>query len=86
MPLGRLLGPSQAVFDGIEAPKPQNAKGVVKVFTNAGFRYLEALDGPLGRILVPLGPIWSRKGSQNGPKSGPNTGPKDDPKNDPQNT
>ena len=31
-----------------------------KVFANTGFRYFEALDGPLGPILAPLEPIWSQ--------------------------
>ena len=37
----------------------------MKFFVNAGFRYFEALGGPLGPILAPLGPIWSQEGSQN---------------------
>jgi hypothetical protein len=36
-----------------------------KVFANAGFRYFGALDGPLGLILAPLGPIWSQNDLQN---------------------
>ena len=36
-----------------------------KVFANVGFRYFGALDGPLGPILAPLGPIWSQNSSQN---------------------
>ena len=37
-----------------------------KVFANVGFRYFEALDGPLGPILALLGPVWSQNASQNG--------------------
>ena len=39
---------------------------VFMVFANAGFRYFEALHGPLGPILAPLGPIWSQNELQNG--------------------
>ena len=46
-------------------PKNLEKPLVFKVFVNAGFRYFEALGGPLGPILAPLGPIWSQEGSQN---------------------
>ena len=36
------------------------------MFANAGFLFFEALDGPLGLILAPLGWIWSQNRSQNG--------------------
>ena len=36
-----------------------------KVFANAGFRYVQALDVPLGPIVAPLGPIWSQNELQN---------------------
>ena len=41
-----------------------------KVFGVVGFRYFGVLDGPLGLILAPLGPIWSQNGSQNGSPDG----------------
>ena len=43
-----------------------------KVFAVVRFRYFGALDGPLGPILAPLGPIWSQNGSQMGPQMAPN--------------
>ena len=42
-----------------------------KVFANVGFRYFGALDGLLGPILAPLGPVWSQNGSQKGVPMGP---------------
>ena len=41
-----------------------------KVFANSGFRCFGALDGPLGPILAPLGPIWFQNASQNGFQNG----------------
>jgi len=38
-------------------PKNLKHKLLFKVFANTGFRYSEVLDGLLGLILVPLGPI-----------------------------
>ena len=65
MPLGKLLGPSDAVLDGLGPPKTLKNKCFLKVFANAGFRYVQALDGRLGPILAPLGPIWSQNDLQN---------------------
>ena len=42
-------------------PKTLNTY-VFKVFANAGFPFFETVDGPLGPILVPLGPIRSQNG------------------------
>jgi len=67
VPLGSLLGPSQAVLEGFGPPKIERTN--FKVFAIAGFRYFEALDGPFGLILAPLGPIWSKMGPHNGPKN-----------------
>ena len=60
MPLGSLLRPSEAVLDSLGPQKHTKNNTFLEVFANAGFRYFEALDGPLGRILAPLGPIWSQ--------------------------
>ena len=64
-----------------EAFGPQKPKKTLffKVFANAGFWVLEALNGPLGLILAPswadLVPKWSPKCppklSKNGPKNDP---------------
>ena len=47
-------------------PKNLGKPSVFKVFANACFRHIQALDGPLGPILAPLGPIWSQNDLQNG--------------------
>ena len=52
-------------MEGLGPPKTLKNRWFLKVFVNAGFRYFEALGGPLGPILAPLGPIWCQKGSQN---------------------
>ena len=57
MPLGRLLGTSKAVLDGLGPPKSQKTNMFFIVFANVGFRYFGGLDGPLGPILAPLGPV-----------------------------
>ena len=85
MPLGCLLGPSEAVLDGLGPPKTFNNRGFFKVFANAGFRDFEALDGPLGAHLGPswadLVPKWVPKWPQKLSKQCPKTDPKNDPKN-----
>ena len=53
-------------MEGLGPPKTLKNIWFFKVFANAGFRYFEALDGPLGPILAPLGPIWSQNDLQNG--------------------
>ena len=52
-------------MEGLGPPKTLKNIWFSKVFANAGFRYFGALDGPLGLILAPLGPIWSQNGTQN---------------------
>ena len=39
-------------------------------FLEIDFSFFGTLDGPLGLILAPLGPIWSQNGSQNGSPDG----------------
>ena len=51
-------------------PKNLEKQMFFKVFDVVGFRYFGALDGPLGPILAPLGPIWSQNNSQNGSPDG----------------
>ena len=57
-------------MEGLGTPKTLKKQWFFNVFANAGFRYFEALDGPLGFILAPLGPIWSQNESQNGSQNG----------------
>ena len=57
-------------MEGLGPPKTLKNQWFFKVFANSGFRYFEALDGPLGPILAPLGPIWSQNASQNGSQNG----------------
>ena len=64
-----LLGSSEAVVDSPGTQKTLKNNWFFKVFANAGFRYVQALEGPLG-------PIWSKMGPQNGPQSGPKSAPK----------
>ena len=63
-------------MEGLGPPKTLKNKLFFKVFANVGFRYFGALDGPLGPILAPLGPIWSQNGSQNGSPDGSKSTPK----------
>ena len=65
-PLGSLLGSSDAVLESLGPPKSWKKTWFFQVFANAGFRYFEALDVPLGPILASLGPIWSQNRSKNG--------------------
>ena len=65
MPLRSLLGPSEAVLEGLGTPKTLKNQWFFKVSAVVRFRYFGALDVPLGLILAPLGPIWSQAGSQN---------------------
>ena len=53
MPLGSRLGPPKALLGGLWTPKNLKKTMVFKVFANAGFWVLEALNGPLGLILAP---------------------------------
>ena len=46
--------------------------GKITFFENAAFRYFEALEDLLGRMLALLGSFWL----QNGPRNGPGTCPK----------
>ena len=65
MPLGRLLGLPEALFDGLWTPKTLKTPRFFKVFENAAFWLFEALDGPLGLILLSswadLVPNWAPK-------------------------
>ena len=63
--LGSLLGPSEAVLEGFGTPNALKNIWSFKVFAVVRFRHFGALDNPLGPILAPLGPIWSRNGFQN---------------------
>ncbi len=84
MPLGRLLGTSKAVLDGLGPPKSKKNEMTFIVFANVGFRYFGGLDGPLGPILAPLGtvlgPIWPPKVVQKWTKNCPKICPKLDQK------
>ena len=63
-------------MEGLGPPKALKKQLFFRVFANVGFRYFGALDGPLGPILAPLGPIWSQNGSQNGSPDGSKSTPK----------
>ena len=63
--LGAFLGLQRLSCKALDPPTTLKNQWFFKVFVNAGFRYFEALGGPLGPILAPLGPIWSQEGSQN---------------------
>ena len=56
MPLGNLLGPSDAVLDGLGPPKTLENLKFFKVFANACFRYFAPLNWPLG---THLGTSWA---------------------------
>ena len=81
--LGAFLGLQRLSWTALD-PKNLKNQQFFKVFANAGFWVLEALNGPLGLILAPswadLVPKWSPKWPPKWSKSGP----KNDPKNDPQ--
>ena len=57
-------------MEGLGPPKTLQNQWFFKVFGVVGFPYFGALDGHLGVILAPLGPIWSQNGSQNGCPNG----------------
>ena len=71
MPLGRLLGPFEALLGGLKSEKMPTVQRENHFFINTGFWLFEAPNGPLGLILVPLGQIWSQNGFQHGSKSAP---------------
>ena len=52
-------------MEGLGTLKILKNKWSLMVFVVVGFRYFGALDGPLGLILAPLGPIWSQNDLQN---------------------
>jgi len=62
--------PKVAVLQSLGPPKTWKNQWFFRVFVNASFRYFEALGGPLGLILAPLGSIWSQEGSQNRSSNG----------------
>ena len=47
-------------MEGLGTPKTLKNLCFFKIFAVVGFRYFGALDGLLGPILAPFGPIWSR--------------------------
>ena len=74
--MGDFFGSLDAVLEGLGPPKTLKNQLFFEVFANVGFWYFGALDGPLGPILAPLGPIWSQNGSQNGSPDGSKSTPK----------
>ena len=58
------MGLQRLSWKAMDTQKPEKTHGFSRIFANAGFRYFEALDGPPGPILAPLGPIWSQNGSK----------------------
>ena len=54
-------------MEGLGSPKTLKKQLFFKVFVDAGFRYFEALGGPLGPILG----LWGRSGTKKAPKIGP---------------
>ena len=84
--LGSLLGPSEAVLDGLATPNTFQNQLFFIVFANAGFCDFEALDGSFGVPSWPLlGQSGPRKNSRNWSmkwsKKCPKTGPKQIPEN-----
>ena len=81
--LGAVLGLLRLSWEASGPQKPKKNLQFFKVFANAGFWVLEALNGPLGLILAPswadLVPKWSPKWPPKWSKSGPKNGPKNDP-------
>ena len=76
VPLGRLLGPFEALLGGLKSEKMPTVPRENHFFINTGFWFYEDPNGPLGLILVPLGQIWSQNGSQHGSKSDQKVGQK----------
>ena len=73
MPLGSLLEPPLALLGGLRTSKTRKNISFFLLFANPGFWVLGALEGSLGLILPPLGPIWSQSGPQNVAQIGPKT-------------
>ena len=69
VPLGSLLGPLEALLGGLKSEKMQTVQRENHFFENVALLVFEALDGPLGLILLPLWLIWSENGLQNGPQN-----------------
>ena len=65
-PLENLLGSLHAVLESLWTLKNLEKSNVFEGFWCCRFWVLRGLDGPLGPILAPLGPISSQNGSQNG--------------------
>ena len=63
-PLGTVLGLRRLSWMALDPDNTENPAFVLKGLANAGFQYVETLDGPLAPILASLGPIWSQNGSQ----------------------
>ena len=85
MPLGSLLGLLEVLLGGLKSEKMQTVQRENHFFENIALLVFEALDGPLGLILLPLWLIWSENGLQNGPQKWSKKRPKSDPKSDPKN-
>ena len=68
MALGSLLGPLEVLLGGLKSEKMQTVSRENHFFENVALLVFEALDGPLGLILLPLWLIWSENGPQNGPQ------------------
>ena len=54
MPLGSLLGPLEVLLGGLKSEKMQTVPRENHFFENVALLVFEALDGPLGLILLPL--------------------------------
>ena len=68
MPLGKLLGPSDAVLDVLGPPKTLKNIWFLKVVASACFRYFAPLNWPLGTY---LGPSWADLDPKRVPKMVP---------------
>ena len=55
--LGAFMGLSMLSWTDLDPRNLTKYVVFLKVFADAGFRYFEALDGPPGPILAPLGPL-----------------------------
>ena len=62
VPLGSLLGPLEALLGGLKSEKMQTISRENHFFENVALLVFEALDGPLGLILLLLGQIWLQHG------------------------
>ena len=71
VPLENCLEPLMLVLRAPKTRKVLFYHCKITCSANAAFRYFEALEDLLGRMLALLGPLWLQNGPRNGPRTCP---------------